>query len=37
MFWLALLFGSIIAVGIYWDDLVQGWKALMVECEGDRE
>ena len=37
MFWLALLFGSIIAVGIYWDDLVQGWKALMVEFEGEDE
>ena len=37
MFWLALLFGSIIAVGIYWDDIVQGWKVLMLEFSGEDE
>ena len=35
MFWLALLFAGVILVGMFWDELREGWRAIMVEFEGD--
>jgi hypothetical protein len=37
MFWIGLLLAGAIVVGLFWDEIVQGWNALMIEFEGDRE